>query len=221
MAYSDQKMSGGRIGALVIVALIHIALGYAFVSGLAYQYIKKQSEKLNTFDVAPPPPPPPDIPPPPPPPDQKVTPPPVVSPPPIVQTVTPPPAIVTVATPPPPAPLTPPAPPAPPRPPAPPPTVSQAAQAKGNPGQYFGPDAYPPAAIRAEAQGRVVARLTVGTDGKVTDCTVTTSSNNSDLDSTTCRIAKARVRYSPAKDANGNAIASTVTLPVRWQLPSN
>lgn len=215
MSYTDQKMSGGKIGALVIVALLHIALGYAFVTGLAYQYVKKASEKLNTFDVQEPPPPPPDVPPPPPPPDQKFTPPPVVAPPPIVQTVTQAPPIYTSPVIVPPQPPRPPVPPAPPAPPA----VSQAAVAKGNPGQYFGPDAYPAAAIRAEAQGRVVARLTVGPDGRVSDCSVTTSSGNADLDSTTCRIAKLRVRYSPAKDASGTAIASTVSLPVRWQLP--
>ena len=55
MAYADQKASGSRIVAITIVALIHVALGYAFVTGLAYQYVKKVSEKLNTFDVAPPP----------------------------------------------------------------------------------------------------------------------------------------------------------------------
>ena len=220
MAYSDQKMSGGKIGALVIVALIHLALGYAFVTGLAYQYIKKTTEKLNTFDVAPPPPPPPDVPPPPPPPDTKAPPPPVVSPPPIVRTVTPPPVIATVATPPPPRPIAPPQPPTPPAPPA-PRVVSQAAGLKGNVAQFFGADAYPPAAIRAEAQGRVVARLTVGADGRVSDCSVTTSSGNSDLDTTTCRIAKSRVRFTPAKDDSGTAIASTYTLPVRWVLPSN
>lgn len=225
MAYTDQKMSGGKITAIIIVAVIHLALGYAFITGLAYQYVKKASEKLNTFDVEQPPPPPPDIPPPPPPPDQPQQPPPVVSPPPIVQNPNPPPQVIqTVQTPPPAAPMmpraAPPAPPAPPPAPPAPPHVSQAAVAKGNPGQYFGPDAYPPAAQRAEAQGRVVARLTIGTDGRVTDCSVTASSGNGDLDSTTCRIAKSRVRYTPAKDENGNPISSTATLPVRWVLPA-
>ena len=71
MAYTDQKMSGGKVVAIVIVVLIHAALGYAFVTGLAYQYVKKATEKLNTFDVQePPPPPPPEEPPPPPPPEQ-------------------------------------------------------------------------------------------------------------------------------------------------------
>src|SRR3546814_9804816 len=86
MAYADRNASGSRVVALVIVGLLHVALGYAFVTGLAYQYVKKVSEKLNTFDVEPPPPPPPDEPPPPPPPDQPITPPPVLSPPPTVRT---------------------------------------------------------------------------------------------------------------------------------------
>lgn len=224
MAYSDQKMSGGKVGALVIVALIHVALGYAFITGLATNFVKKQVEKLNTFDVEEPPPPPPEEPPPPPP-DTPMTPPPVVSPPPIVQNPNPPP--VTVATVPTPPPvyvptqvIAPPVPPTPPTPPA-PPAVSKAAGLKGNPGQFFGADNYPPSAIRAEEQGRVVAKLTVGTDGRVTDCVVTTSSNSSALDQATCRIAKSRVRFTPAIDAAGNPVASSYTLPVRWVLPQN
>ena len=214
MAYADQKMSGSKVVAIAIVAILHIALGYAFVTGLAYQYVKKVSEKLNTFDVEEPPPPPPDEPPPPPP-DVKVAPPPVVTPPPIVQaptTVAPP--IITTPVPPPPRPVVVAPPPAPP----PPPRISQAAVAKGNPGQYFSQDNYPPSALRAGEEGRVVAMLTIGTDGRVSECEVTTSSGSAALDQATCRIAKSRVRYSPAKDENGQPIASRTSLPVRWQI---
>lgn len=56
MAYTDQKMSGGKVVAIVIVVLIHAATGYAFVTGLAYQYVKKATEKLDTFNVEEPPP---------------------------------------------------------------------------------------------------------------------------------------------------------------------
>ncbi|HEU4961911.1 MAG TPA: energy transducer TonB [Sphingomonas sp.] len=220
MAYADRSQGSNRVVASVIVAVLLAVLGYAFVTGLAYQYVKKVANKMDTFDVAPPPPPPPpDVPPPPPPPDQPMTPPPVVSPPPIVRTPTPPVQIQTVTTPPPVVNLTPPAPPAPPAPP--PPRISKAAGVRGNPGQYFGPDAYPPAAIRAGAQGRVVAKLTVGTNGRVTDCVVQTSSGNNDLDETTCRIARSRVRFTPAQDQNGNPIVSSYTLPVRWVLPND
>ena len=218
MAYADRNMSSNRIVALVVVALIHAVIGYAFVTGLAYQYVKKAQEKLTTFEVEEPPPPPEEVPPPPPPPDQPMTPPPVVTPPPIVQTTAPPIVIQSVQTPPPAYVAPPPAPPAPPPAPPPPPRISQKAGLKGNPGQFFGADNYPPTARRNGEEGRVVAALTVGTDGRVTDCRVTASSNSRDLDDATCRIARSRVRFSPAKDDAGNPIASTFTLPVRWQL---
>jgi periplasmic protein TonB len=224
MAYADRDTSGSRLVAIFIVCLITAGVGYAFVTGLAVDFAKKAATKLNVFDVAPPPPPPPPEEPPPPPPDANIPPPPVVSPPPIVQTNTPPPVVIqTVPTPPPvyiPTPTAPP--PSPPAPPAPPPPrVSQAAGLRGDPGRFFGPDAYPPAAQRAGAQGRVVARLTVGTSGSVTDCTVTASSGNDDLDATTCRIARSRVKFTPARDDSGQPITSSYTLPVRWVLPQD
>lgn len=221
MAYADRDTSGSRLVAIFVVCLIVAGVGYAFVTGLAVDFAKKVNKNLNVFDVAPPPPPPPPEEPPPPPPDQHLEPPPVVSPPPIVQTNTPPPPIQIVNTPPPvytptvtappPAPVAPPA----------PPRVSQAAGLKGDPGRFFGADAYPPAAQRAGAQGRVVARLSIGTDGRVTDCSVTSSSGNEDLDSTTCRIARSRVRFTPARDDSGQPMTSNYTLPVRWVLPQD
>ena len=35
MAYADQEMSGSRIVSIVIVALIHLVIGYLLVTGLA------------------------------------------------------------------------------------------------------------------------------------------------------------------------------------------
>src|SRR3954465_9955729 len=85
MAYADKpKMSNSRIAAIVIVAIIHALLGYAFITGLAYNVVKKVAQDLKTFDVAEEAPPPEELPPPPPP-QQKVEPPPMVAPPPIVQ----------------------------------------------------------------------------------------------------------------------------------------
>ncbi|RYE01457.1 MAG: energy transducer TonB, partial [Sphingomonadales bacterium] len=43
--------------AIALVALIVAGMGYAFVTGLAYQFVKKQAEKLDVFDVNDPPPP--------------------------------------------------------------------------------------------------------------------------------------------------------------------
>lgn len=218
MSYTDQKkMSGGKIGSIVVVALLHIVLGYALVTGLALNYVKKAQEKLKTFDVEEPPPPPPDVPPPPPPPDQKFTPPPVVVPPAQVQIQRPSAPVFVPSPPQPPAPVTPPPPPAPPRPPA----ISQAAQSKGNPSSWFTNDDYPPGALRANAAGRVTARLTIGTDGRVSGCSVTGSSGNDDLDSATCRIAQRRGRYTAAKDENGAPTVSGSTINIRWVVPKD
>src|SRR3712207_4607743 len=102
MAYADQRMSQGRIWAIVVVALLHAIIGYAFVTGLAYRVVKAATEDLKTFDVAEEPPPPEEEPPPPPETPVPVQPPPVVSPPPIVRTQTPTPPIQTVQNAPPP-----------------------------------------------------------------------------------------------------------------------
>jgi protein TonB len=80
MAYAEQKMSGNRITALVIVALIHVVIGYALISGLAYEGVKAVMKKVTTVDVKeeekkPEPPPPP--------PKQDTPPPPIVAPPPL------------------------------------------------------------------------------------------------------------------------------------------
>ena len=223
MAYADQKMSSGKIIAIVIVALIHAALGYAFVTGLAYQYVKKAQEKLNTFDVEEPPPPPPDEPPPPPP-DQPMQPPPVVSPPPIVRNPNPPPIVMnTVPTPPPvyiPTPIA--APPAPPAPPPAPPSnvVSKAAGAKGDENQWISQDDYPPSALRAEEQGTSVIAWTINTSGRVENCHTTSSSGSSALDEAACRAITRRGRYTPAQNATGQPIATTKSRRVSWRLPN-
>ena len=47
MAYADQQMSGSRIVAIIIVALIHIALGYALVTGLAYKAAQQVLEPVS------------------------------------------------------------------------------------------------------------------------------------------------------------------------------
>ena len=57
MAYADQQMSGNRIVAIIIVALIHIALGYALITGLAYNAVQQVVERVTTIDIEEPPPP--------------------------------------------------------------------------------------------------------------------------------------------------------------------
>jgi len=223
MAYADRNVSGSRFVAIILVAIIVAGLGYAFVTGLAYQYIKKKAEELKTFEVEEPPPPPEEVPPPPPPPDTPVPPPPtqVMVPPSIVRTVTPaPPMQTTNVIPPPPtiAPPMPPAPVVPPRPPA-PPAISKAAAAKGNPASWVTNDDYPPAALRAGDQGSVGIAFQVNAQGRIEGCTVTSGSGSSALDQATCRLVTRRGRYSPALDAAGNPIAGgRKTLRFTWRI---
>jgi len=225
MAYADQGMSAGRIWSIVIVALLHAILGYAFVSGLAMRVIEKAREDLKTFDVEEPPPP--EEEPPPPPPDQPTQPPPISAPPVLnrFQTPTPmnapppPPAVPFNPQPPAPAPAPPGPPPAPPPPPPPPPPPRQAARAPVHRSGTITNDDYPASAIRAEAQGTTTISMTVGPDGRVTGCTVSRSSGNGALDSTACSLAQRRFRFTPAQDENGNNVAGRATRSVRWELP--
>ncbi len=221
MSYADRDTSGSRVVAIILVSLIVAGFGYAFVTGLAMSIAKKAAEKLNTFDVAPPPPPPPPDKPPPPPPDQPNLPPPptqVVIPP-ITPPVVSPNNIATTNVPQPPPPVAPPAPPAPPAAPPAPPRVATPVSPRGNQANWFPQDSYPAAAKRAGAQGRVSVSVNVGTDGRVTGCTVTSSSGNADLDSTTCNLAKRNGRFNPAKDPTGTPLASTFSLRgIVWRL---
>lgn len=219
MAYADQSaMSPRKIAGIAFVVLFHALVGYAFISGLAYNVIKKAATDLKVVDIKDQPPPP-EQKPPPPPPEQKFEPPPIVAPPPIVQAPTiAPPTIVTVPTPPPVV-IHETAPPAPP--PPPPPVVSQAAGAKGNPADWITNDDYPPAAQREGREGVSKIAWTINEQGKVENCHVVESSGSPDLDDTACRLITRRGRYSAAKDQNGNPIKSTQSRSVRWQLPKD
>jgi TonB family protein len=97
----------------------------------------------------------------------------------------------------------------------------EATHVSGNPGRFFGASEYPLEAIRAHVQGRVVAIGKVATDGHVEACTVAETSGSKALDDTTCRIMRERVRFIPARDKDGNAVASHYIMPVRWVLPGS
>jgi len=218
MAYADQSMSGNKVTAIVIVALIHIFLGYALVTGLAYEAYKKAVQKVTTVDIKE------DEPkkdePPPPPPKKVDTTPPPVAPPVKINVATAPPAIETVTVAPPAAPtivLAPPAPVAPPAPPA-PRGVTSAVQPRNAISSWASTDDYPQGAIRKEAQGVAGFRLTVGPDGRVIDCTITSSSGSPELDDATCKLVSRRARFKPAMQ-DGQPVQSTFSQRIRWQLP--
>ena len=98
-------------------------------------------------------------------------------------------------------------------------TPNQAARPIGDMSTYFGVDRYPPAALRAESEGRVVASVGVGADGMPASCTVQTSSGSGVLDTSTCDIAMLNLRFDPATDAEGRPVAGTYRLAVNWKMP--
>ncbi len=81
-------------------------------------------------------------------------------------------------------------------------------------------DDYPSAAQRNEEQGTTAVRLDIGTNGRVTNCTVTSSSGSASLDSTTCRLLTSRARFTPARDDTGQATSDSVSTRITWRLVS-
>jgi protein TonB len=78
---------------------------------------------------------------------------------------------------------------------------------------------YPDAAIRAGESGTTGFRLDIGTDGRVTNCTITSSSGSRSLDDTACRLLTRRARFTPAQDSAGNPTTDTYSARFRWVLP--
>lgn len=218
MAYADQEMSGNKVTAFVIVALIHVVVGYALVTGLAYEGLRQVVKKVTTVDIKKDEPKKEE---PPPPPKQQQAPPPIVAPPPKINVSVAPPPITTVVNPPPVAPVVPVL--APPAVVAPPPPRVQpkSAQPKGNPGNWATTNDYPTRALREEREGTTSFRVTVGPDGRVTSCDITGSSGSDDLDAATCSNVTRRARFNPATDGDGNPTTGSYSNRVRWVIPKD
>jgi protein TonB len=217
MAYADQSMSGNKVTALIIVALIHIFVGYALVTGLAYEAAQKVIQKVTTVDIKeevkkeePPPPPP-----------KKVeAPPPPVAPPVKINVAPAPPQITTVSVPPPimpppvlivpPPAITPP----------PPAGPTKGATPRGNPGSWATTNDYPSRALREEREGTTGFSVQIGPDGRVTSCSITSSSGHADLDQATCANVQRRARFSPALQG-GQPTTGSYSSRVRWVIPKD
>lgn len=216
MAYADQEMSGNKLTALIVVAVLHIVVGYALVTGLAYEAFKKVKEvtaAINIEEEKPPEEPPPPSP------KQDTPPPPIVAPPPAISINTAAPSVETVTVAPPPAPVFTTAAPPPPPPPPPPRFQPKGAAPKGNPGNWATSNDYPSRALREEREGSTGFRVTVGTDGKVAECSVTRSSGSPDLDQATCDNIRRRARFTPATDGEGNPTTGSYSSTIRWVIP--
>ena len=220
MAYADQEMSGNKVATFVVVALLHLALGYALVTGLAYEGYKAIVKKVTTVDIKKDEPKKEEKPPPP---KKDAAPPPIVVPPPMTNINTRPPPLETTPVPMPPPPVFQLPVPAPPAPAAPPPPRIQpkGAVPKGNPASWATTNDYPTRALREERAGTTSFRVSVGPDGRVTSCSVTGSSGSPDLDEATCSNVTRRGRFSPATDGEGNPTSGSYSNRIRWVIPTD
>lgn len=214
MSYADQQMSSNKITALIIVAVLHLVVGYALVTGLAYSAFKKIKDITTAVKIEPDKP---KEPPPPPPKQPNTPPPPIVAPPPPITFNAPAPELQTVQAPPPPAPPPPPvAVPAPPAPPPPPPPVP--GRPKGNPANWVTTNDYPSRALREERQGVTGFHLEYDASGNVTSCSITKTSGSQELDDATCANLRRRAHFTPGT-RDGQPQAGTYNSSVRWEIP--
>jgi protein TonB len=74
----------------------------------------------------------------------------------------------------------------------------------------------PPGGREVRRGHSVTVMMTVGVDGRATDCRVAEPSPDPEADRITCRLAEQRFRFRPATDADGNPVPATYGWRQRW-----
>ncbi len=80
---------------------------------------------------------------------------------------------------------------------------------------------YPMKAFEKKAEGVARFELLVAPDGKVSDCKISSSSGNRELDDATCYLASKRVKFRPARGADGQAVWGVYRSQALWALPEH
>lgn len=215
---TDGQTRGKNLTGISVVILLHVVVAYAVVTGLGkkmIEVIKKPVETKIIEEVKPPPPK--DLPPPPPPPKMVAPPPPFIPPPEVQiqqpQNVN---AIAAVSNVKPDNPVMPH--------PAPPVVAPVAAAPKAAPVHVAAvvdanacqkPE-YPRASLRAEEQGTVTLAFLIGTDGRVVDSKVDTSSGFSALDKA-ARNGLSLCKFKPAT-VDGKPEQAWMKMQYVWKL---
>jgi len=91
-------------------------------------------------------------------------------------------------------------------------------RARGTLTSLFTGDDYPIEALRREEQGTVAVNLQIDTQGRVSRCTISTSSGSDALDRKTCEILVSRARFTPAKDMDGRPVSDSYSQRITWRL---
>src|SRR5690242_17432470 len=200
MSYAHPRSSSRHLTGVAITVVLHVALIYALIHGLARKIVEVVAPPLETKIIAEAKPPTPEKPPPPPPPKLAPPPPPYIPPPEvrIQMPVQPPPTIQVAPSPAPPppqvfAPTPPPAPPAPP---------AQAQPAVRITDSCTLRPPYTAAMRRAREEGEVRVKALVDVSGRVLESNVDRSSGFRRLDEAS-REAVLECRYRPAVGSDG------------------
>ncbi len=220
MAYADQEMSRSRVISIIMVALIHVLAVWLLISGLAINAFKQVVERVTTVDIEVPEEEPEEEPPPPPP-DEVAVPPPYVPPAPMppLSTAAPTrqvneipeerpvvrevPRVEPSATP------------------SPAPTRSQARAATADGQNRWAArisNNYPSRAVRQEIEGNVGVSVVISAEGRVTACSVSSSSGSDILDEAACDGMQRYARYNPALDDAGNPTTGRDSMTIVYQL---
>lgn len=79
---------------------------------------------------------------------------------------------------------------------------------------------YPSRSVREGHYGISRYKLSVGADGRVNGCEITSSSGYIELDELTCHLIPRRARFTPANESNGQAIFGIFNGEHSWKIPN-
>ena len=74
----------------------------------------------------------------------------------------------------------------------------------------------PPGGRQTRIGTEVIVKVTVGPDGRASNCSVYRPSPDAEADAITCRLVVSRLRFKPATDAAGNPAAAPFYWRQRW-----
>jgi protein TonB len=201
----DYSFVSRRLGGIAFVALLHVVIIYALLTGLGEQAVQALRQPLEAKIIQAVQPPPPEVPPPPPP--ELIKPPPIFIPPPIVQIAPPPAASPVIAA------VTQVKPTAPP----PPAQPVQKTGAGLDPNQSCAPPRYPEEAEEMEQTGTSVLQFLIDTNGHVAASRIAGSSGHAALDDAALS-ALSKCKFKPAIGTDGNPQESWTSIRYVWQL---
>lgn len=98
-------------------------------------------------------------------------------------------------------------------------SLSARAEPSNNAGRWVTNDDYPPRDFANRNEGMTTFLVTVDAKGAATNCRIVGSSGFPNLDKRTCELVSMRSAFRPARDSEGQAVASFYINRVWWQLP--